>query len=98
MKNKTQIFDIPFIGYDYGSKHQWDFDVLIGKYGNPVIGIKIKNIVEQYSADPDNYLEYHSLLNQIVSTIGENRIIQNWIFSVKDILLKHQKNFTAKIL
>ena len=42
MKNKTQIFDIPFIGYDYGSKHQWDFDVLIGKYGNPVIGIKIK--------------------------------------------------------
>ncbi|MDV2442577.1 conjugal transfer protein TraG [Elizabethkingia anophelis] len=76
MKNKTQILDIPFIGYDYGSKHQWDFDVLIGKYGNPVIGIRIKNIVEQYSADPDNYLEFHNTLNQIASIIGENRIVQ----------------------
>ncbi|WMC08295.1 MAG: hypothetical protein PQ275_29140 [Elizabethkingia anophelis] len=94
MKNKTQIFDIPFIGYDYGSKHQWDFDVLIGKYGNPVIGIKIKNIVEQYSADPDNYLEYHSLLNQIVSTIGENRIIQKLdIFSKKRYSAEASKEF-----
>lgn len=94
MKNKTQIFDIPFIGYDYGSKHQWDFDVLIGKYGNPVIGIKIKNIVEQYSADPDNYLEYHSLLNQIVSTIGENRIIQKLdIFSKKRYSAEAAKEF-----
>ncbi|HFI4796581.1 TraG family conjugative transposon ATPase [Elizabethkingia anophelis] len=94
MKNKTQIFDIPFIGYDYGNKHQWDFDVLIGKYGNPVIGIKIKNIVEQYSADPDNYLEYHGLLNQIVSTIGENRIIQKLdIFSKKRYSAEASKEF-----
>lgn len=50
--NKTKIFDIPFIGYDEGKKYGWKFDVLIGKFGNPIIGIKIKNIVEQYSADP----------------------------------------------
>jgi hypothetical protein len=51
-EDKKQAFDIPFIGYDYGKDYGWDFDVLFGQYGNPIIGIKIKNIVEQYSADP----------------------------------------------
>ena len=74
MKNK--IFDIPFIGYDYGKEHNWNFDVLIGKYGNPVIGIKIKNAVEQYSADPNSYTDFHTILNQVISIIGENHIIQ----------------------
>ena len=44
---KTKAFEFPFIGYDYGSEHGWKYDVLIGQYGNPVIGIRIKNIVEQ---------------------------------------------------
>ena len=74
MKNK--IFDIPFIGYDYGKEHNWNFDVLIGKYGNSVIGIKIKNAVEQYSADPNSYTDFHTILNQVISIIGENHIIQ----------------------
>lgn len=30
MKSKNKIFDIPFIGYDYGRDHNWNFDVLIG--------------------------------------------------------------------
>ncbi len=77
-------FTIPFIGYDYGKDHNWDFDVLIGQYGNPIIAIKIKNVVEQYSADPDSYSDFHSLLNQIVSIIGEGRIIQKLdVFSKK---------------
>ena len=74
---KKQAFDIPFIGYDYGKDFNWDFDVLFGQYGNPIIGIKIKNMVEQYSADPDNYLIFHTILNQVVSIIGEGRI--GWI-------------------
>jgi hypothetical protein len=74
--NKKQAFDIPFIGYDYGKDFNWDFDVLFGQYGNPIIGIKIKNIVEQYSADPDNYLHFHTVFNQVVSIIGEGRIVQ----------------------
>lgn len=73
---KKQTFDIPFIGYDYGKYFNWDFDVLFGQYGNPIIGIRIKNIVEQYSADPDNYLNFHTVLNQVVSIIGEGRIVQ----------------------
>ncbi len=73
---KKHTFDIPFIGYDYGKDFSWDFDVLYGQYGNPVIGIRIKNIVEQYSADPDNYLNFHTVLNQVVSIIGEGRIVQ----------------------
>lgn len=81
---KKQAFDIPFIGYDYGKDFNWDFDVLFGQYGNPIIGIKIKNMVEQYSADPDNYLHFHTILNQVVSIIGEGRIVQKLdIFSKK---------------
>ncbi|GEM53010.1 hypothetical protein EB1_28000 [Empedobacter brevis NBRC 14943 = ATCC 43319] len=84
MKTKKQAFDIPFIGYDYGKDMGWDFDVLFGQYGNPVIGISIKNSVEQYSADPDNYLHFHTVLNQVVAIIGEGRIVQKLdLFSKK---------------
>ena len=92
MKNK--IFDIPFIGYDYGKEHNWNFDVLIGKYGNPVIGIKIKNAVEQYSADPNSYTDFHTILNQVISIIGENHIIQK--LENKDTLQKNLLNFYNK--
>ena len=84
VKTNKQAFDIPFIGYDYGKDFGWDFDVLFAQYGNPIIGIRIKNIVEQYSADPDNYLNFHTVLNQVVSIIGEGRIVQKLdIFSKK---------------
>lgn len=86
---KKQVFDIPFIGYDYGKDFNWDFDVLFGQYGNPIIGIRIKNVVEQYSADPDNYLDFHTILNQVVSIIGEGRIVQKL-----DIFTK--KKYTAE--
>ena len=66
---KKQAFDIPFIGYDYGKDFNWDFDVLFGQYGNTILGIRIKNNVEQYSADPDQYLKIHTVLNQVVSII-----------------------------
>ncbi|CAA7197001.1 TraG family conjugative transposon ATPase [Chryseobacterium potabilaquae] len=94
MKTKKQIFDIPFIGYDYGRDHNWNFDVLIGKYGNPVIGIKIKNMVEQYSADPDNYFQFHAVLTQVVSIIGENHIVQKIdIFSKKKYIAETSEEF-----
>ena len=94
MKLKKLKFDIPFIGYDFGSENGWDFDALIGKYGNPVIGIKIKNVVEQYSADPDMYIKFHTILNQVVSIIGENRIVQKLdIFSKKIYKAEKSKEF-----
>lgn len=84
MKKKVKTFGIPFIGYDYGKDHHWEFDVLFGQYGNPIIGIKIKNVVEQYSADPEGYTNFHTLLNQVVSILGEGRILQKLdIFSKK---------------
>lgn len=73
---KTKTFNFPFIGYDYGQEHGWKFDCLIGQYGNPVVGIRIKNIVEQYSADSNLYEQFHVVLNQVVSIIGENHIVQ----------------------
>ena len=91
---KKQAFDTPFIGYDYGKDFNWDFDVLFGQYGNPIIGIKIKNMVEQYSADPDNYLIFHTILNQVVSIIGEGRIVQKLdIFSKKKYTAEPSNQF-----
>ncbi|GEN71133.1 TraG family conjugative transposon ATPase [Chryseobacterium lathyri] len=91
---KKQTFNIPFIGYDYGKDHHWDFDVLFGQYGNPIIGIRIRNMVEQYSADPDNYLNFHTVLNQVVSIIGEGRIVQKLdIFSKKKYSAEASKEF-----
>lgn len=66
----------PFIGYDIGSIEGYKYDVLIGEYGNPIIGIKVKNIVEQYSADKDLYLNYHSVLQNVISIVGEGHIVQ----------------------
>lgn len=94
MKAKTHAFNIPFIGCDYGKDMGWDFDVLFGLYGNPIIGIRIKNIVEQYSADPDNYLHFHTVLNQVVSIIGEGRIIQKLdLFSKKKYTAEASNQF-----
>ena len=94
VKTKKQAFDIPFIGYDYGKDFGWDFDVLFGQYGNPIIGIRIKNIVEQYSADPDNYLNFHTVLNQVVSIIGEGRIVQKLdLFSKKRYTAESSSQF-----
>ncbi|WP_312901215.1 TraG family conjugative transposon ATPase [Chryseobacterium taichungense] len=91
---KKQAFNIPFIGYDYGKDHHWDFDVLFGQYGNPIIGIRIRNMVEQYSADPDNYLNFHTVLNQVVSIIGEGRVVQKLdIFSKKKYSAEPSKEF-----
>jgi len=91
---KKQAFNVPFIGYDYGKDHHWDFDVLFGQYGNPIIGIRIRNMVEQYSADPDNYLNFHTVLNQVVSIIGEGRIVQKLdIFSKKKYSAEPSKEF-----
>lgn len=91
---KTKSFEIPFIGYDYGEEHNWKYDALIGTYGNPVIGIKIKNIVEQYSADPDRYEKFHTVLNQVVSIIGENHIVQKLdIFAKKKYVAEKETEF-----
>ncbi|PTT37535.1 conjugal transfer protein TraG [Chryseobacterium sp. HMWF028] len=94
MKSKKQAFNIPFIGYDYAKDTGWDFEVLFGQYGNPIIGIRIKNIVEQYSADPDNYLNFHTVLNQVVSIVGEGRIVQKLdIFSKKKYKAEESNQF-----
>ncbi|SEH29834.1 TraG family conjugative transposon ATPase [Chryseobacterium culicis] len=97
MKTKKQAFHIPFIGYDYGKNSGWDFDVLFGQFGNPIIGIRIKNSVEQYSADPDNYLDFHTVLNQVVSIIGEGRVVQKLdIFTKKRYSAEKSSQFLQK--
>ena len=91
---KTKSFEFPFIGYDYAREHGWKMDVLIGQYGNPIIGIRIKNIVEQYSADPDRYEQFHTVLNQVIAIIGEEHIVQKVdIFAKKRYTAEKEKTF-----
>ena len=94
MNLKKKIFDIPFIGYDYGKENNWNFDVLIGQFGNPIIGIQIKNKVQQYSADPDAYLQFHAVLNQVIAIIGENHLVQKIdIFSKQKYTAEQSNEF-----
>lgn len=91
---RKKVFNLPYVGYDYGKGFQWEFDVLVGQYGNPIIGLKIKNPVEQYSADPQGYLSYHTLLNQVTTIIGEGYIIQKLdIFSKQIYSAEKSKEF-----
>jgi hypothetical protein len=39
---KKQVFDIPFIGYDYGKDFNWDFDVLLDNTAIPSSGSESK--------------------------------------------------------
>ena len=56
-------------------------------------------MVEQYSADPDHYLHFHTVLNQVVSIIGEGRVVQKLdIFAKKDTRLRNPISFTTEIL
>ena len=94
MSLKKKTFDIPFIGFDYGRDNNWNFDVLIGQYGNPIIGIQIKNVVEQYSADPYSYEHFHTILNQVVAIIGENHVVQKIdIFSKQKYVAEIETEF-----
>lgn len=87
---KKKEFNLPFIGYDKGSTNNKEYDILIGEKGNPIFAVKIKNTVEQYSADADAYLRYHKSLLNIINTIGENHIVQKIDFFAKKIYKAEQ--------
>ncbi|MCK9235133.1 MAG: DnaJ domain-containing protein [Weeksellaceae bacterium] len=91
---KKILFKEPYIGFDKKNSENIPFDILIGYAGNPIIGIKISNKVLQYSADPDSYFNYHAILNQIVTTIGEDRVIQKLdIFTKRKYIPEPSANF-----
>ena len=73
---KVNVFPKSFIGFDMADVYKTNYDTLIGNYGNPLIGIRIKNIVTQYSADADLYQKYHLVFNQLVNILGEGHIFQ----------------------
>ena len=73
---KKKVFKKSFIGFDLSDKYKTQYDTLIGNFGNPIIGIKIKNKVTQYSADSELYQSYHLVFNQLVNILGEGHILQ----------------------
>jgi len=63
-KDNIQIFEKSFIGFEERKTYKTNYDILIGKFGNPVIGIKITNLVLQYSADAELYQTNYKVFNQ----------------------------------
>jgi len=76
MSLKRTSFSLPYLGFDYGAKHGWNYDVLIDQHGLPVVGLSIQNLVEQYAADQELYLGQHRILSQIVGILGEGFTLQ----------------------
>lgn len=73
---KRVIYNEHYIGYDIGLQEGFKFDVMVGEFGNPIIAIKLRNIVQQYSADKALYLKYHTIFQNVISIIGEGHIVQ----------------------
>ncbi|WP_419871030.1 TraG/VirB4 family ATPase [Chryseobacterium sp. CT-SW4] len=94
---KQKVFKKSFIGFDLANVYNTDYDTLIGNYGNPIIGIKIKNVVTQYSADAELYQKYHSVFNQLVNILGEGHIFQKLdIFDKRIYKAEENKEYLQK--
>lgn len=75
-KDNIQLFEKSFVGFEKRETYKINYDVLIGRFGNPIVGIKITNLVLQYSADSELYEMYHRVFNQLVNILGEGHIFQ----------------------
>lgn len=73
---KRVTYNEHYIGYDIGAEEGYKYDVMVGEFGNPIIAIKLRNIVQQYSADKELYLKYHSIFQNVISIIGEGHVVQ----------------------
>ncbi|RYE24110.1 MAG: TraG family conjugative transposon ATPase, partial [Sphingobacteriaceae bacterium] len=73
---KKVRYEEHYVGYDIGLENGYKYDVMVGEYGNPIIAIKLRNIVQQYSADKALYLKYHLIFQNVISIIGEGHVVQ----------------------
>lgn len=84
MKTKHQLFELPFLGFDFGTEHRLKYDTLIGELGEPIVGFRIENKVTQGSCDPVAYNESHLAFREIALILGEGFTLQKLdVFSTK---------------
>lgn len=71
--SKKKLFKIPYIGVESSDDK---LHLLLGLKGEISALIEIKNPVLQYSADPDNYTNFHYSFLNVIKILGEGHIVQ----------------------
>ncbi|MEJ6979741.1 TraG family conjugative transposon ATPase [Pedobacter sp. P351] len=71
-QQKKTVFNIPYAGIDTDN----DLAILYSSQGDFSAILEIQNPALQYSADPDSYSGFHSLLLNIIRILGEGYILQ----------------------
>lgn len=71
-KERKTAFEMPYAGIDNYNGLQ----LLYGEKGDFSVIFHINNPILQYSADPDAYLAYQSVLLNIIKILGDGHIIQ----------------------
>lgn len=70
--HQKNTFELPYAGID----QQNGLSLLYGLRGDYSVIFQIHNPVLQYSADPDGYSNYQSLLLNLIKILGEGHILQ----------------------
>ena len=71
-QQKKTVFNIPYAGIDTDN----NLAILYSSQGDFSVVLEIQNPALQYSADPDSYSGFHSLLLNIIRILGEGYILQ----------------------
>lgn len=64
---------MPYIGVDSEDK---ELHLLYGLKGEPTAVIRVTNRVLQYSANPDDYMDFHSTMLNVIKILGEGHFLQ----------------------
>lgn len=78
-QQKKTVFNIPYAGIDTDN----DLAILYSSLGDFSVILEIQNPALQYSADPDSYSGFHSLLLNIIRILGEGYILQKQDFFIR---------------
>jgi len=89
-KENKKIFDIPYAGID----RYEGLDILFGMNGEYSVIMRINNLVLQYSADAELYIQYQQTLQNAIKILGQGHLIQKQdIFIRKQYQAKPYKGF-----
>lgn len=95
-KKRRTEFKLPYLGID----QYLNLSLLINDKGDFGVVLELENPVLQFSADPEGYITFHQLYNNVIKILGDGHVIQKQdIFSKKhyrpedtDIFLQSKYN------
>lgn len=76
MNLQKKSFNLPYMGCDLAEAQGLPYDTLVGSFGEPSVGLEIRNLPLQWCCNPNSYSSYHRVLLQICQILGEGYTIQ----------------------